>query len=72
VSSAHYIYIPMVLMVGLILGFIIGGRMARDAYNMELERERERDAARAERAARKAARQADDADDADDAERDQA
>lgn len=57
-SSAHYIYIPMILLVGLVLGFLIGGRMARDAYNMELERERERDAARAERAARKAARAA--------------
>ena len=53
-SSAHYIYIPLILLAGMLLGFWLGGRAARDAYNMERRREEQREAAHAERAARKA------------------
>lgn len=55
-SSAHLIYIPMVLLVGMMLGFILGTRAARNAFDMERKRDEERAAARARRAARKAAR----------------
>lgn len=55
-SSAHFIYIPMVLLVGIMLGFIFGTRAARNAFDMERKREAERAAARARREARKQAR----------------
>jgi hypothetical protein len=54
VSSSHVIFIPMVLAIGALLGFIFGARAARNAYDLERRREEEREKARAERAARKA------------------
>jgi len=50
-TSAHFIYIPMVFVVGLIVGIFFGGRAARDAYELQRKREEER----AERKARRAA-----------------
>lgn len=57
-SSAHMIYIPMVLLVGAMFGFIFGSRAARNAFDMEQKREVERAEARARRQARKQARAA--------------
>ncbi len=57
-SSSHFIFIPLVLIAGIILGFVFGGRVARDAYNRELERDKQREATRKEREARKAERAA--------------
>jgi hypothetical protein len=37
-TSAHFIFIPSVLLVGIIIGWILGGRAARDAYAMELKK----------------------------------
>jgi hypothetical protein len=37
-TSAHFIFIPSVLLVGVIIGWILGGRAARDAYAMELKK----------------------------------
>lgn len=51
-SSAHFIYIPMVLVVGVIIGMFLGGRAARDAFELQKRRDEER---AAKRAARKAA-----------------
>ena len=48
-TAGHFIFIPSVLLVGLVLGWILGSRAARDAFAMELKR-------REERAARKAAK----------------
>ena len=48
-TSGHFLFIPAVLFVGLVLGWILGSRAARDAYAMELRR-------REERAAKKAGR----------------
>ena len=31
-TSAHFIYVPSVLILGIVLGFIFGGRAARDAF----------------------------------------
>ena len=44
--ASHFIFIPAVLLVGIVIGWILGGRAARDAYAMELKRREER-AARA-------------------------
>ena len=45
-SSAHFIFIPSVLLVGVVIGWILGSRAAADAYGAEIKR-------RDERAARK-------------------
>jgi hypothetical protein len=45
-TSAHFIFIPAVLLVGMVIGWILGSRAAADAYGAELKR-------RDERAARK-------------------
>jgi hypothetical protein len=50
VSAGHFIFIPAVLLVGLVIGWILGSRAARDAYAMELRRREEREAKRAGRA----------------------
>ena len=41
-TSAHFIFIPGVLFVGVVVGWILGSRAARDAYAMELKRREER------------------------------
>ena len=41
-TSAHFIFIPAVLLVGIVIGWILGSRAARDAYAMELRRREER------------------------------
>lgn len=57
-SSAHIIYIPAMILVGVMLGFILGSRAARNAFDMERKRDAERAEARARREERKRARQA--------------
>jgi hypothetical protein len=41
-SAAHFIYIPSLLLVGIIMGWILGSRAARDAYAVELKRREDR------------------------------
>ena len=41
-SSAHFIFIPAVLLVGVVIGWILGSRAAADAYGAELKRREER------------------------------
>jgi hypothetical protein len=41
-TSAHFIFIPAVLLVGIVIGWILGSRAAADAYAMELKRRDER------------------------------
>ena len=48
-SAAHFLFIPAVLLIGVVIGWILGSRAATDAFHMELKR-------REERAARQAAR----------------
>ena len=40
--ASHFIFIPAVLLVGIVIGWILGGRAARDAYAMDLKRREER------------------------------
>jgi hypothetical protein len=48
VTAGHFIFIPSVLMIGIIIGWILGSRAARDAYAAELRRREERARRRAE------------------------
>ena len=41
-SAGHFIFIPAVMLVGLVIGWILGSRAARDAYAAELKRREER------------------------------
>jgi hypothetical protein len=47
-SGVHFILIPAVLLIGIVIGWILGSRAAADAYNADLKRREER-AKRAER-----------------------
>ncbi len=46
-TSSHFLFIPAVLLLGVVLGWVLGSRAAKDAFAVELKR-------REERAARKA------------------
>jgi hypothetical protein len=41
-SSAHFIFIPGVLIVGIVIGWVLGARAAHDAFSAELRRREER------------------------------
>jgi hypothetical protein len=41
-TSAHFIFIPTVLLIGIVIGWILGGRAAQDAFAAELRRREER------------------------------
>jgi hypothetical protein len=41
-TSAHFIFIPAVLLIGVVIGWILGSRAAQDAFAMELKRREER------------------------------
>lgn len=41
-TSSHLIFIPAVLLVGIVIGWVLGSRAARDAYAAELRRREER------------------------------
>ena len=41
-TAGHFIFIPSVLLVGIVIGWILGSRAARDAYAAELRRREER------------------------------
>ncbi len=50
-AAGHFVYIPAILLLGLVVGWILGSRAAADAYAADLRR-------REERAARRKAREA--------------
>lgn len=37
-NAAHFIYIPAILLVGIVIGWILGSRAAADAYAARLRR----------------------------------
>jgi hypothetical protein len=41
-SAAHFIFIPAVLLVGIVIGWVLGGRAAQDAFAAEMKRRDER------------------------------
>jgi hypothetical protein len=58
-SSSHFIYIPIVFLIGIVIGFIVGSKATRDAITFEQKKAAEREARKAERAARQASAQSD-------------
>jgi uncharacterized membrane protein len=53
--SSHFIYIPVIFILGIVLGFIFGAKAARDEIALAQKKAAEREARMAERAARRAA-----------------
>jgi hypothetical protein len=45
-TAGHFIYIPVCLLVGIVLGWILGGRAAKDAYMAELRKREKRESPR--------------------------
>ena len=41
-SSAHFIFIPATLLIGIVIGWVLGSRAAQDAFAVELKRREER------------------------------
>ena len=41
-TAGHFIFIPSVMLIGVILGWVLGSRAARDAFATELKRREER------------------------------
>lgn len=41
-TAGHFIFIPSVLFLGVVIGWILGSRAVRDAYAAELKRREER------------------------------
>ena len=37
-GAGHFIYIPVMIVLGIVVGWILGSRAARDAYAAELKR----------------------------------
>ena len=49
-GAGHFIYIPTVIMIGVVIGWILGSRAARDAFAAELRRREEADARKSRKA----------------------
>jgi hypothetical protein len=47
-TAGHFIFIPAVLLIGIIIGWILGSRAAADAYASELKKREQRRANRQE------------------------
>jgi hypothetical protein len=41
-TAAHFIFIPAVLLIGVVIGWILGSRAAQDAYAAELRKREEK------------------------------
>ena len=41
-SAGHFVFIPAVMLFGMVIGWILGSRAAADAYAAELRRREER------------------------------
>jgi hypothetical protein len=41
-GAGHFIYVPAILLLGIVLGWILGSRAAADAYAADLKRREER------------------------------
>jgi hypothetical protein len=44
-GAGHFLYVPTTILIGIVIGWILGSRAARDAFAFEMKR-REDDAAR--------------------------
>jgi hypothetical protein len=41
-TASHFIFIPAVLLIGVVIGWILGSRAAQDAFAAELRKREER------------------------------
>ena len=41
-TASHFIFIPSVLLIGIVIGWVLGSRAAQDAYAAELRKREER------------------------------
>jgi hypothetical protein len=41
-AAAHFLYIPSVLLLGIVIGWILGSRAAADAYASKMKRDQAR------------------------------
>jgi hypothetical protein len=41
-TAGHFIFIPAILLIGVVIGWVLGSRSARDAYAADLRRREER------------------------------
>jgi hypothetical protein len=41
-TAAHFIFIPAVLLIGIVIGWILGSRAAADAYAAELRKQQQK------------------------------
>ena len=48
-SSAHFVFIPVVLFIGIVIGWILGSRAAQDAMAMERRKRQKREEGRGAR-----------------------
>jgi hypothetical protein len=55
-NSSHFIYIPVILVLGIVLGFLLGSKATRDAIAFEAKKAAEREERRAKRQQEAAAR----------------
>ena len=53
--SSHFIYIPVIFVIGIVLGFLLGAKATRDEIALGQRKAAEREARMAERSARRAA-----------------
>ena len=49
--SSHFIYIPFIFILGIVIGFILGSKATRDAFALEQRKAAEREERRARRQA---------------------
>jgi hypothetical protein len=49
--SSHFIYIPVIFILGIVLGFMLGAKATRDAIVLEQKKAAEREERRARRQA---------------------
>jgi len=59
--SSHFIYIPVILVLGIVIGFVLGAKATRDEIALKQRKAAEHEARMAERAARRAAASSSDA-----------
>jgi hypothetical protein len=42
-GAGHFIYIPLILLLGIVIGWTLGSRSVRDAYAAELRKRQDRE-----------------------------
>ena len=55
-NSSHFIYIPVIFVLGIVLGFLLGSKATRDAIAFEAKKAAEREERKAKRQQEAAAR----------------